>query len=78
MRRRKAATKRATGSFNRLMDSFLKQILVNEVNESMYSELSENDIFDLLNLENMDDLQRLQLMLKEKIHLNKIRSIEYA
>ncbi len=78
VRRRKAATKRATGSFNRLMDSFLKQILVNEVNESMYSELSENDIFDLLNLENMDDLQRLQLMLKEKIHLNKIRSIEYA
>lgn len=78
VQRRKAATKRATGSFNLLMDSFLKRILVDDMNESLYSELSENDIFDLLNLDNIDDLQILQQMLREKIHLNNVRSIEYA
>jgi hypothetical protein len=78
VRRRKASMKRATGSFNRLMDSFLKVILVDDVDDSMLLELSENDIFDLLNLESIEDLRALQQMLRGKINLSNVRSIDYA
>lgn len=78
VRRRSMAAKRTTRTFNIEMDNFLKKILLHDINEYIYSELSENNIFDSLNIDTIDDLRSIKEMLSDLINLKTVRSIEYA
>lgn len=78
VRRRSMAAKRTTRAFNIDMDKFLKKILLHDIDESIYSELSENNIFDSLNINTIDDLRSIKEMLTDLISLKTVRSIEYA
>ena len=76
MRSKKAATKNGTRRFNSMMDHFLQDTLLVDVDEDLFEEYKDSDINDLLNLQNVGDLATLQSLLRNEIKMNNVVTIE--
>lgn len=75
MRSKKAATKDGTRKFNSMMDRFLQDTLLEEVDEDLFDDYKDSDINDLLKLSNVDELAALQSLLRNEIKLNNVVNI---
>ena len=75
MRSKRAATKRNTRKFNSMMDQFLQDTLLADVDEDLFDDYKDSDINDLLNLRNVGDLATLQSLLRNEIKMNNIVTI---
>ncbi len=75
MRSKKAATKNGTRRFNSMMDQFLQDTLLVEVDEDLFDDYKDSDINDLLNLHNVGDLATLQSLLRNEIKMNNVVTI---
>jgi hypothetical protein len=75
MRSKKAATKNGTRRFNSMMDQFLQDTLLADVDEDLFDDYKDSDINDLLNLRNVGDLATLQSLLRNEIKMNNVVTI---
>ena len=75
MRSKKAATKNGTRRFNSMMNQFLQDTLLADVDEDLFDDYKDSDINDLLNLRNVGDLASLQSLLHNEIKMNNIVNI---
>lgn len=76
MRSKKLSAKKDTRTFNAMITNFLLRTLLYEADVDLFDEIRSSDINDLLQLEKAEDLQSLVDLLKEKISLNKIATIQ--
>ena len=75
MRSKKAATKNGTRRFNSMMNQFLQETLLADVDEDLFDDYKDSDINDLLKLGNVDDLAKLQSLLRNEIKMNNVVNI---
>ena len=75
MRSKKAATKNGTRRFNSMMNQFLQDTLLADVDEDLFDDYKDSDINDLLNLRNVGDLATLQSLLCNEIKMNNVVTI---
>jgi hypothetical protein len=58
-----------------MMDQFLQDTLLAEVDEDLFDDYKDSDINDLLNLRNVGDLATLQSLLRNEIKMNNVVTI---
>ena len=58
-----------------MMDQFLQDTLLVDVDEDLYDDYKDSDINDLLNLRNVGDLVTLQSLLRNEIKMNNVVTI---
>ena len=75
MRSKRTATKRNTRKFNSMIDQFLQDTLLADVDEDLFDDYKDSDINDLLNLRNVGDLATLQSLLRNEIKMNNVVTI---
>ena len=75
MRSKRTATKRNTRKFNSMIDQFLLDTLLADVDEDLFDDYKDSDINDLLNLRNVGDLATLQSLLRNEIKMNNVVTI---
>ena len=75
MRSKKAATKNGTRLFNSMMDRFLQDTLLENIDSDLFDDYKDSDINDLLNLKSIDDLATLQSLLRNEIRMNNVINI---
>ena len=75
MRSKKAATKNGTRRFNSMMNQFLQDTLLADVDEELFEDYKDSEINDMLNLRNVGDLTTLQSLLRSEIRMNDVVTI---
>lgn len=75
MRSKKVATKNGTRNFNSMIDRFLQDTLLVDIDEDVFDDFKDSDINDLLNLNNVDELTTLQSLLRNEIKMNNVQNI---
>ena len=58
-----------------MMDQFLQDTLLADVDKDLFDDYKDSDINDLLNLRNVDDLATLQSLLRNEIKMNNVVTI---
>ena len=58
-----------------MMDQFLQDTLLADVDEDLFDDYKDSDINDLLNLRNVGDLATLQSLLRNEIKMNNVVTI---
>ena len=75
MRSKKMAEINKTRKNNSMLENFLVNYLLNEIDEDAFDEFRDSKINDILQYERIDDLEALVELLTEKISLTNVRSI---
>lgn len=75
MRSKKMAEINKTRKNNNMLETFLADYLLSEVNEDSFDEFSDSKINEILQYERIDDLAALVELLNEKINLKKVVNI---
>ena len=58
-----------------MMNQFLQETLLADVDEDLFDDYKDSDINDLLKLGNVDDLAKLQSLLRNEIKMNNVVNI---
>ena len=58
-----------------MIDQFLLDTLLADVDEDLFDDYKDSDINDLLNLRNVGDLATLQSLLRNEIKMNNVVTI---
>ncbi len=75
MRSKKASETNKTRKNNNMLERFLADYLLTDIDEDAFEEFKTSKINEILRYENIDDLKALVELLNERINLNKIISI---
>ena len=76
MRRKKLAATNGTRQYNSMTTYFLQQTLLAEIDDDVYDTFQNSEINELLMLQKKGDLSALVSLLREKIKLQTIKTIE--
>lgn len=76
MRRKKLAATNGTRQYNSMTIYFLQQTLLAEIDDDVYDTFKDSEINELLMLQNKGDFSALISLLREKIRLQTVKTIE--